>query len=325
MDRPPRTLTVVILTCACALSMPERAPAHPGSGITVDDKGRVCFTDTGKGIWRIERGGKLTLLSGSAMHWMTIDRAGAFARAPEEFGEWFGRLTPVGEKPALISCSDFPCVMGTDGNLYFAFMHGLTIKRRTPEGRESVLASPEKFGVAAGRPIGVNGIACGPDGTIYLVSVDSVNKREGTGEHVLYAVGRDGSVRRIAADFVKEKLPERDQHPEVRPEYCRGLAVDARTGDVYVAVTGNRCVMMVTAQGKATTVLKSEKQWTPTGVDVYDGELYVLEYDDETPTEGRNWPPRVRKLARDGSVVTLVTVRREAPAGSAGPSPARRN
>src|SRR5687767_15145917 len=81
--------------------------AHPGSGIAVDAQGRVSFTDTGRGIWRVDGEGKLTLISKSAMHWMAIDPKGYFADSPDEFGEWFGRLTPRGEKPTLISCSDF--------------------------------------------------------------------------------------------------------------------------------------------------------------------------------------------------------------------------
>src|SRR5687768_4069631 len=76
--------------------------AHPGSGIVVDDKGHVFFTDTGKGVWRIDPDRKITLISSSAMHWMAIDRDGRFAAAPEQFGEWFGRLTPSGQKPTLI-------------------------------------------------------------------------------------------------------------------------------------------------------------------------------------------------------------------------------
>ena len=291
-----------------------RGAAHPGSGIAVDAKGAVFFTDTGKGVWRVDQSGKPTLISESAMHWMAIDRDGKFADAPQEFGEWFGRLTPRGEKPALISCSDFPCIVGKDGNLYYAKMHGLTIVRRTPEGRESVLVSREKFGIPADRPVGVNGMACGPDGTIYLVSLDSLNATVGSGEHAVYAVGTDGSVRTFAKDFIKEKLPERERHPEVRPEYCRGMAVDEK-GDVYVAVTGNRCVMKLTPRGEPSVVLKCAKPWTPTGVDVFKGEVYVLEYDDETPTEGRTWPPRVRKVGRDGKVTTLATVTREQPKG----------
>jgi sugar lactone lactonase YvrE len=285
-----------------------RTLAHPASGIAVDERGTVYFADTGRGIWRIEEDATLTLISNSAMHWMAIDRQGKFANAPEEFGEWFGRLTPKGQKPTLISCSEFPCVMGTDGNLYFAKMHGLTIMRRTPQGKESVLASPEKFGVDASRPIGVCGIACGPDGTIYVVSLDSLNNRVGSGEHVLYAVKPVGSIKMLAKNFVKDKLPQSERHPEVRPEYCRGMAVDEK-GNVYIAVTGNRCVMRRTPEGDLSVVLNAEKPWTPTGVDVSQGNVYVLEYDDETPTEGRNWPPRVRKVAQDGKVTVIATVR----------------
>ena len=271
----------------------------------------MSFTDTGRGVWRIDSPGKLTLVSESAMHWMAIDRGGKFSQAPESFGEWFGRLTPRGQSPTLLSCSDFPCVVGTDGNLYFAKMHGLTIVRRTPAGAESVLVSREKFDIPADRPVGVNGIACGPDGTIYLVALDSLNRTEGSGEHAVYAVAPDGSLRTVAKNFITDKLPAADQHHEVRPEYCRGLAVDP-AGNVYVAATGNRCVMKLTPTGDASVVLKCEKPWTPTGVDVQGGEVYVLEYDDETPTEGRNWPPRVRKVGRDGKVTVLATVTRKA-------------
>jgi hypothetical protein len=293
-----------------AASMPPtRAAAHPGSGIAVDGQGVVYFTDTGKGIWRIDPGRAPVLISSSAMHWMAIDPAGRFANTAETFGEWFGRLTSAGAKPTLISCSDFPCVVGTDGNLYYAKMHGLTIVRRTPEGKESVLVTPEAFKLDLRRFWGVCGLACGPDGSIYLVALDSLNKTEGTGQHTLYAVAPNGSIRTLARDFVRDLLPPGQRHPEVRPQYTRGLAADPG-GNVYVAVTGNRCVMKVSPEGTATTVLRCPKPWTPTGVDVQGGALYVLEYDDETPAEGRNWPPRVRKVARDGTVTTLATIAR---------------
>jgi WD40 repeat protein len=282
--------------------------AHPGSGIAVDADGRVFFTDTGRGIWRVDGDGGLTLISDSAMHWMAIDQEGKFANSPDEFGEWFGRLTPRGGKPTLISCSDFPCVVGKDGNLYFAKMHGLTIMRRTPHGHETILVSREDFGIAADRPVGISGMACGPDGTLYVVSLDSLNKHEGSGEHVLYAIGLDGAIRTVAKNFVRDLLPVSERHAEVRPQYCRGMDVDEQ-GNVFVAVTGNRGVMKLTSKGDASVILRATKPWTPTGVAVSQGNVYVLEYDDETPTEGRNWPPRVRKLSKDGKVVTIATVR----------------
>lgn len=307
-----RPMRMIFAAVALAALCRPAAVAHPGSGIAVDPAGHVFFTDTGQGVWRIDRDGALTLVNPSAMHWMALDRAGGFADAPEQFGEWFGRLTPRGQKPALVSCSDFPCVVGADGNLYYAKMHGLTLVRRTPAGGESVLVTREAFGVGAGRPVGVNGLACGADGTLYLVSLDSLNKTVGSGVHVLYAVRPDGSVRSIAKNFVTEALPEAQRHPEVRPQYSRGMAVDGK-GNVYVAVTGSRCVMRVAPSGAAAVVLRAGKPWSPTGVDVSDdGEVYVLEYDDETPVRGRDWPPRVRKVARDGKVLTLATVTQDA-------------
>ena len=100
-----------VLSTTCAV-------AHPASGIAVDDRGSVFFVDSEKGVLRVDNRGKLTLISESAMHFMALDRVGTFANSPPQFGEWFGRLTPKGENPTLISCSDFPCVVGKDGNLY---------------------------------------------------------------------------------------------------------------------------------------------------------------------------------------------------------------
>lgn len=52
------------------------------------------------------------------------------------------------------------------------------------------------------------------------------------------------------------------------------------------------------------------KPWRPTGVEVFKGEFYVLEYDDETPAKHGDWPPRVKKVGRDGKVSTVATVTR---------------
>jgi sugar lactone lactonase YvrE len=288
----------------------QPAAAHPPSAIAVAHDSTVYFTDGARGVWRIGRDGNLTVLNDAAMHWMAIDHEGTFAEAPEEFGEWFGRLTPKGERPTLVSCSDFPCEIGPDGNLYFAKMHGLDIIRRTSEGQESVLVSRKDFNLAPDSHFGVNGIAVGRDGTAYVIALDSLNRRVGTGDHVLYAISSAGRIREIAKNFVMDKLPEGKQHAEVRPEYCRGMAVDDEK-NVYVAVTGNRCVMKISADGASTVVLKCDAPWAPTGVAVLGDEVYVLEYDDETPTEGRNWPPRVRKVDREGHVTMLAEIKRD--------------
>src|SRR5215831_19114318 len=94
--------------------------AHPGSGIVVDKYGQVYFTDTGKGVWKIDTHGKLIYLPASRFHWMSIDPMGFFAHSPASFGNYFERVTSAGNEPSLVMCSDFPLVVGRDGNIYYA-------------------------------------------------------------------------------------------------------------------------------------------------------------------------------------------------------------
>jgi hypothetical protein len=303
-----RARAYLAFALACFILTPLPVGAHPPSAIAVDERGRVFFTDAQEGVFRIDEDGAVTRLTPSAMHWMALDPSGSFAQAPNSFGEWFGRVTPKGERPTIVSCSDFPCSIDPDGNLYFAKMHSLTIMRRTPNGEESVLVDADDFGAGPRHRYGVNGMACGPDGTIYLVNLDSLNKTEGTGEHILHAIGIDGRVGRIAEGFVKSPIPEGQQHPEVRPQYCRGMAVDDR-GNIYIAVTGSRYVMRISPGGEGSVILRAHRPWSPTGVAVRGNSVYVLEYDDEKPTRDREWPLRVRMIDDNAQVQTLITVR----------------
>jgi hypothetical protein len=299
-----RRYAVIVAFTIFSLAPLVSVNAHPPSGIVVDHRGTIYFQDGLKGVWRIPDGGQRSLFNPLAWHWMAIDLTGTFANAPEQFGEWFGRVSPQDQTPALIVCSDFPCATGRDGNLYFAYMHSLKIMRRTPDGIETALVQPKHFNVESSRPYGVTGLTCGPDGRLYLFLL-----ADDSGEHAVYSVGMDGSIRRFAANFVTEKIAESERHPEAMPEYCRGLAVD-RAGNVFVAVTGNRCVMKLTPAGQSTTILRCSKPWTPTGVAEHNGNVFVLEYDDETPTEGRNWPPRVRRVDPDGTVTVVAQIDR---------------
>jgi hypothetical protein len=280
------------------------ADAHPPSGIVVDSRGIAYFQDGLRGVWRVEHNREPTLVTELAWHWMVLDLDGKFSRSPEQFAQYYARLTPEGVKPTLIACSDFPIAFGVDGNLYSAHMHSLKILKRTPQGAESVLVTPDQFTVHATRPFGVTGITCGPDGRLYLFLL-----ADDSGEHAVYSIDMNGTIREFAKNFITERLPESERHSEAMPEYSRGMAVDT-AGNVFIAVTGNRCVMKLTPEREASVILKAEKPWSPTGVAEHNGDIYVLEYDDETPTEGRNWPPRVRKVARDGTVSVVAEIRR---------------
>jgi len=103
-----------------------------------------------------------------------------------------------------------------------------------------------------------------------------------------------------------------DSVPEVGADlgpYFRGLDVDAQ-GTVFVAATGCRAVLKITADKKVTTVLRTSSPWSPTGVAVFGSDLYVLEYFHTPGDNRREWLPRIRKVTSNGRVVTVATIDR---------------
>ena len=288
--------TLISLTLCILFGI--RASAHPGSGIVVDKEGNIYFTDTGKGVWKIDANGKLAYLPASKFHWMTIDAIGYFGESPKNFGEYFERVTLQSTKPALIMCSDFPLVVGKDGNIYYADTRpsSARIIRRTPDGKESILASNKIFEF-------ISGIAVGADGSLYITEASNANA------NTIRKITMNGTVS-IIATFVGKS--GNDLSLETVPSYCRGLVVDS-TGNIYVAATGSRSVLKITPQGKVTTILQATSPWTPTGVAVFQGEVYVLGWHDVTAEnlEVRSaWIPRVRKIGLDGKATTVATVSR---------------
>jgi hypothetical protein len=272
--------------------------AHPGSGIVIDKDGNVYITDTGKGVWKISPSGKLSFIEAPQFHWMSIDPTGRFSGVSNSFGNHFERVSPAGTRPALIMCSDFPLVIGNDGNLYYVNTqrHAGKIIRRSPTGEETVLAQDPIFE-------SVGGIAVGNDGALY---VTDTNNPETT---AIRKITMSGAISVIASYIGKNGS---DSQLETQRSYCRGLFVDS-SGIIYIAATGSRSVLRKTPNGSVTTILETNSPWTPTAVAVFQGEVYILEWHDvpADQMEVRSaWIPRVRKIARNGRVITLATISR---------------
>ena len=297
INRSSFVVRIFISLILCFL-FTTNASAHPGSGIVLDKEGNIYFTDTGKGIWKIDKQGKLTYIPASKFHWMAIDEVGYFSESQKSFGEYFERVTPENTKPALIMCSDFPLVVNKDGNIYYAHTRqgSAKITRRTTGGKETELISDKVFEF-------ISGIAAGPDSSLYITEASNA------GANTIRKITMNGKISIIATFVGKEA---NDLPHDTTPSYCRGLAVDS-TGVVYVAATGSRCILKITPQGIITTILQTPGPWTPTGVAISHGEIYVLEWHDVAPSleEVRSaWIPRVRKISRDGTVTTLATISR---------------
>ncbi len=280
-----------------------RVSAHPGSSIAVDAHKQVYFVDTGQGVWKIDTQGKLSLIHTLAYHWMALDEKGHFAKS-NSLGDFdggsFERVTPVGAIPTVIISSDYPIAVGPDGGLYYVPYkpEGLReLVRRMPDGARTVITTlPTETGEKAAH--WVNGIAVGPDGLLYFTDNDAVRRLEPNGG--LTTVRESISAPDCSGDpdLAVPKLP-----------YLRGLALGP-DGTIYAAANGCRTVIAIPRKGTIRTILRAERPWSPTGVALSGGDIYVLEYL-HTPGENRReWVPRVRKIGGDGRITTLATVSR---------------
>jgi len=301
-------LSISIVVVLMYTFVARLASAHPASGIVVDARGQVFFLDTGEPggfrgvIWRIDSQANLTAVHDSGGHFLALDPDSVFGRA--DLGGWFRgkrtqwleRVAVPRSKSSLIQADGSPIVMGRDGGLYYASAEQLeragveqiarlaadgTLRTPTP----TLPAIAKKFG-------GIRGLAFGQGGDLYVAYENAVQKITSTGVTTL-------------VDNITVKDCDVDVPSEGRPPLLRGIAVDSR-GVVYAAATGCHRVIRITGN-KVETVLKAERPWSPTGIATFGDDVYVLEY---TNPHGnaKEWRPRVRKIKRDATVATLVTI-----------------
>jgi DNA-binding beta-propeller fold protein YncE len=303
MHRYPGTVVAVVFAVGVCSALP--AGAHPGSGIVVSGEGEVFFVDgsppppegTGREIvWKLGKDGKLTASTMGGGHWLAIDAGGNFARV--DFNQWFQqrsapnfvRIMPSDFGPPLIATDGQPFVFNRDGNLYYA-KGNLELTRLTPQGKSSpvmpnMIAQAQKLG-------GIKGLACGPDGSLYVSYPQAVQKVTVEGHASMLAEGIEMDRSHVA-------------DPATPGPYLRGLAV-AADGTVYAAASNCRAVLKLTADGKTTTTFLKSDPWIPTGVAVAGDNVYVLEFDDAPPAQ---WRPRVRKIGADGKINIVATITR---------------
>lgn len=280
--------------------------AHPGSGIVVDAQGRVYFNEAGDpaerlpgSIWQIDSQGKLTRLQEGGAHYLALDTKRSLARS--DLARWVAeRVTPWFQRAdtpdaALIQADGQPLVAHRDGSLYYA-KRNLEVIRLTPDGKQTTVAptlerAVEKFG-------GIKGLAFGPEDGLYVACPSAIIRVKADGTFSIVA-------HPIAVPECDPEFPP--EMPESHSPFLRGLAVNARD-TVFAAATGCRAVVKISPDGQASVVMRAEAPWSPTGVAVRGDDVYVLEYEHPHSQRKVEWRPRVRKLARDGKVTTLVTL-----------------
>lgn len=272
-------MRAILLSVALLAAVP--ALAHPGAAIAVAADGRVYFVDTGGGVFSIHKG-RVARHEGPAYHWFAFDPAGRFRNT-----SWpsvpNGTIQTAGP---LILSSDFPVTIGGNGVFYYPDGSGgrVRIVGVRPNGATSVHAT------LPGTIRWINGLAPGPNGTLYYTEDAAVRKID--------ARGRVSTVAEGVSVANCTPIPG-----NTRP-YLRGLAV-ANDGTVYVAASGCGVLLKIDPRGRVSPLLRTSSPWAPTDVALAGGEVYVLEYSHTAADDRRQWFPRVRKIARNGTVTPL--------------------
>lgn len=302
MQRSRRSIQIILVALVTTGLAITAVFAHPGSGIVVDRRGQVYFIDTGQGIWRIDARGRLARREGPAFHWLAIDAGGRFARTRLPSSP-SAEMKAVGADPTLIVSSDFPVTVARDGALYYPEPGGdggdgrLRIFRVTPSGARTVFATLPAA-TENGPLQWLNGIAAGPDGSIYYTENQAVRR-----------ITPQGTLSTVASKVTVPGCARPPGWEAPLGSYLRGLDV-APDGTVFVAATGCGAVLKIEARGKISTILRATPPWSPTAVAVGGKAVYVLEYLHTASDHRREWLPRVKKVSPGGAAVLLATVER---------------
>lgn len=296
--------------------------AHPATGIVVDRKGQIYFSDL-EAVWKLGTDGKLSLfragVSGRHVHELAIDEQdniyGADISYEPATKKWISdvwKMTPEGKLSYLLEpTTDPPPGMSIwqdqKRNMYFIDQNNHTksqtlLLRRTPAGKVITFAGGA-YGHADGKGLqakfsSVGGMAFGQDGNLYLTDGTSVRK-----------VTMDASVTTLANDLTSRTAEDKPTLFGGSYRSLTGLTVDS-AGSVYVADAGNRRLLKIANDGKVTVVYRADPPYFPNGVFATPtGDLFVMEVGFTLPS---SWSgPRVRKVSPNGTNTLLVTVGEE--------------
>jgi len=298
------------------LVVSQSVEAHPASGIVVDTRGNVYFSDL-ESVWKVDTSGKLTVfrpgIRGRHVHELAIDDENNIfgADISYESQKWVSavwKMTPNGDLTYLLKpTADPPRGMNLwhdrQGNMYWVDQNNhvksrTLLLRRTPEGTVTTLAG-SSWGHADGKGTAarfgsIGGMTIAADGNIYLTDGDALRR-----------VTMDGTVTTLARDLTTRTSEDSPTLFGGNHGSLAGLSVGP-DGTIFVADSGNRRMLKV-REGKTQVVLRSEPPFFPTGAAVTPtGDVYILEVGLTLPNISSG--PRVRKLKTDGKTIVVVIV-----------------
>ena len=288
----------------------QNVNAHPWGGLVIDEEGNIYFTficpmvddEHYACVWKIDTEEELreVLRSGRSPSDIILTRtpdriiygAERTGQAPNHLNSlWMisgAENSPLIE-PASNSDEFFiqAYAVTGDGSVYFARDSRIFIRK--PDRQIEELP----FETESGR---IQLLTVSPNGELYILAGDNLYKQ-------------DANSISLIAENLREDNPKNIPFPGANILF--DMAVD-RDGNVFIAYYGNRQIIQVYPDGERKVILEAKAPWSPHGVDVFNGEVFVLE---STLGDGKWWKfwdrsdneiiPRVRKVAANGTVSTV--------------------
>jgi sugar lactone lactonase YvrE len=256
-------LPTVIALLSSLLVGAHAASAHEGWGIVARPDGTIYFTDIPTNtIWRLRPEGRLEIAARDKhSHALVATEDGSIYGTHEHSSQRSGevwRLSPTGDLSVVFSAprsfemSFHPFLMTPDGTIYSTNLYaGPTgphhLLRRSPSGL---------IDVAVANADGIDGLAFGPNGSVYFTDTTSLRR-----------LWPDGTVTTIT-----QRLTE-----PLWGEDLMGLTVESATSIFVADYSGNR-VLNVDGEGHSKPIFHSHWPWSPTGVARQGKSTVVLEH-----------------------------------------------
>ncbi len=315
-------LRLALFAVVVILIFTPAARAHPASGIVVDRKGQIYFSDL-ETIWKLDTSRKLSVfrpgVSGRHVHEITIDDQDnvygediSYEPATKKWISDVWKITPEGALTYIVAPTTDPpraLTMWRDreGNTYFIdqnnhLKRSTLLLRRTPDGKLTTFAGGA-YGHRDGKGTdaqfsSVGGMTFGVDGSLYLT--DGVSLRK---------VTMDGTVTTVATNLNVRTSEDKPVLFEGLYGILAGLTVNTN-GVIYLADAGNRRLLKINPDGKVEVVLRTDPPFFPNGAFATpSGDVYVLEVGFTLPNISSG--PRVRRMTPDGKSVILAVVGQE--------------
>lgn len=279
-----------ILILTFLLSISQITNAHPSWGIVVDKNKNIYFADiahNGMGsVWKLTNKGKLELLfENFHAHNVSLDTDGNLITAHGENNHTMVRLNTNGTIDTLyhrLNHKEFNggnCTYTPFGEIVFASENYLW---RVNKYGDKEKISKYEFGWN-------QTLYADEDGNYYAPDI-------GDGIGKLIQINSNGIATVIAQNLITKSNRPYDKHADILMGITRGC-----DGNIYIAELAGQRIIKIKGLGKTETFYTSSGDWTPTGIDFFLGDAYILEYKEKNGHKG----PRIIKIDESGNKTEL--------------------